>query len=282
MLSGVTERALRVEAIEDPSDPRIHDYRDLDDSRLRLRQGTFIAESRTVVRRLIESRRFRVRSVLLTPPALEPLRDVLETARPAPRILVARHELIRSVAGFPFHRGCLAVGERGESTPADALIAPAGPRLLVLLDQVTNPDNVGGVFRNALAFGADGVLLSAGSVDPLYRKTIRVSVGGSLYLPFARLPDWAAGLARLKAAGYTVIALTPGDGALDLADLGTRGPRSRVALVVGSEGDGLGEATRAAADLSVRIRMRPGVDSLNVATATGIALHHLDGLIPRL
>ena len=272
---------LCVETIDDPSDPRVVDYRDLDDYRVRLRMGAFIAESRSVVRRLIESRRFRVRSVLLTPPALEPLRDALETVRPAPRILVAAHELIRAVAGFPFHRGCLAVGERGEEPPADSLIVPPGPRLLVLLDQVTNPDNVGGVFRNALAFGADGVLLSAGSVDPLYRKTIRVSVGGSLYVPFARLADWAGGLARLKDAGYTVVALTPGERAVDLGDLGARAPLSRVALVVGSEGDGLGEGTRAAADLSVKIRMRPGVDSLNVATATGIALHHLAGLIRR-
>jgi len=273
---SVSERAPRSEPIDDPSDPRIADYRDLKDADLRLRRGLFVAESRAVVRRLLGGARFRTRSILATGPSLEALRDVLEAADPGIRLFVTRHQVIRAVSGFDFHRGCLAVGERGAEPPLDALIEAPDARLLVLLEEVANPDNVGGVFRNALAFGAAAVLLSPGCADPLYRKTIRVSAGGSLCVPFARLADWAGGLRRVREAGYTILALTPDAAALDLAELGARRalPR-RVALVVGSEGQGIGAATREAADEAVRIAMAPGVDSLNLATATGIALHRL-------
>jgi tRNA G18 (ribose-2'-O)-methylase SpoU len=135
---------------------------------------------------------------------------------------------------------------------------------------------VGGVFRNARAFGADAIFLSAGCADPLYRKAIRTSMGASLVTPFARLPDWAAALARLRKAGYTLVALTPDPFALDIATLGVGAPiPSRVALLLGAEGPGLSTATRGAADLQMQIAMVPGVDSLNVATAAAIALHHL-------
>ena len=266
----------RFEAIEDAADPRLDDYRDLRDAALRVRQGVFIAESREVVRLLLAGTRFRARSVLATPPALAALRPALDAAVPAPRVLVAHHDVIREVAGFDFHRGCLAVGERGAEPALDALVVPPGARLVLVLEDVSNPDNVGAIFRNAMAFAVDGVLLSARSVDPLYRKAIRVSMGGSLRVPFARLSDWAGGLARLRAAGYTVVALTPSAAALALDRLGIQQPLpDRVALLVGSEGHGLGAEARAAADLDIRIPMAPGVDSLNVATAVGIALFHL-------
>jgi tRNA G18 (ribose-2'-O)-methylase SpoU len=135
---------------------------------------------------------------------------------------------------------------------------------------------VGGVFRNALAFGADAVVLSPGCGDPLYRKALRVSMGAALLTPFAHLSDWRGGLARLRAAGFTLIALTPDPDAVDLAALGReRAVPDRVALLLGAEGEGLDPGTRAAADLAVRIDMEPRADSLNVATAAGIALHHL-------
>jgi tRNA G18 (ribose-2'-O)-methylase SpoU len=140
---------------------------------------------------------------------------------------------------------------------------------------LADPDNVGGVFRNALAFGVDAVLLSPGTADPLYRKAIRVSAGATLCLPFARLSAWEAGLRRVQEGDYTLVALTPEPAAVDIATF-ARVP-SRLALAVGAEGHGLGATTRAAAQLLVRIPMAAGVDSLNVATATGIALHRLRG-----
>jgi len=273
---GASDGGARVEPIENGADPRLADYRDLRDATLRRRHGVFIAESREVVRLLLAGRRFHTRSVLVTAPALAALRPALDAADPAPRVFVAHHDVIRAVSGFDFHRGCLAVGERGAEPEPGDLADPPGPRLLLGLEDVTNPDNVGGAFRNAMAFAVDGVLLSARSVDPLYRKAIRVSMGGSLRVPFARLPDWAGGLAQLRTAGYAILALTPAAAAVDLDGLGTVTPLpDRVALLAGSEGDGLGAAARAAADLDVRVPMAPGVDSLNVATAIGIALHHL-------
>jgi len=270
-----------IERIDDPSDPRLADYRDLKDPLLRLQRGLFIAESREVIRRLFSCGRFRTRSVLLTPAALEGLRDLLETADSGIRVLLVQHDLVRGVVGYNFHRGCLAVGERGAEPPLSTLLDPTGRRLLLVLEDVTNPDNVGAVFRNAMAFGADAVLLSPGCADPLYRKAIRVSIGGSLSVPFARLADWPGGLRDLRDAGYRVIALTPGTAAIDIAEFGAiRSVPERLALLFGAEGTGLSAASRAAADCEVRIAMTPGADSLNVATASGIALHRLAGWSP--
>src|SRR5213594_1168362 len=168
-----------VERVRDADDPRLADYRELRDGERRRRAGTFVAESRQVVRRLLGSR-FRARSVLATEAAAADLRDVLADGLP---VYVAPEETLGRVVGFNFHRGCLAVGERGAELPLDALL---DTRLLVVLEGVTNPDNVGGVFRNAMAFAAGGVLLAPGCSDPLYRKAIRVSMGGTLVVPCAR------------------------------------------------------------------------------------------------
>ena len=269
---------LMIERIDDPADPRVVDYRDLRDAELRRRQGLFIAESREVVRRLLVEGRFRTRSVLLTLPGLEGLRDVLETTAKEIPILLTTPEIVRALAGFNFHRGCLAIGERGVEPSLHGVLERPGPRLLLALEDVTNPDNIGGLFRNAMAFGVGGVLLSAGCGDPLYRKAIRVAIGGSLSIPFARVEDWPHALTRLRETGYAVIALTPDATAADIAELGvTRLVPERAALLLGAEGVGLTAASRRAADLEVRIRMAPGVDSLDVATACGIALHRLRG-----
>ncbi|HXJ83875.1 MAG TPA: RNA methyltransferase [Candidatus Methylomirabilis sp.] len=267
---------MRIERIDDPSDPRLADYRNLRDPHLRRQHGLFIAESREVVRRLLSCRRFRVRSILLTPAALDGLHDLLETADPDIPLLLVQHDLVRGVVGFNFHRGCVAVGERGDEIPPSALLEPPGRRLLLVLEDVTNPDNIGAVFRNAMAFAADGILLSPGSADPLYRKAIRVSIGASLSLPFARLPDWPEDLKALRGAGYSIMALTPHPEAVDVVEFGTsRTVPERLALLLGAEGSGLSTAARATADHEVRIAMRREADSLNVATACGIALHRL-------
>jgi tRNA G18 (ribose-2'-O)-methylase SpoU len=270
-----------IERIDDPSDPRLADYQNIRDPLLRLQRGVFIAESREVIRRLVASSRFRTRSILVTPAALEGLRDLLETVNPDVRILLVEHDLVRRVVGFNFHRGCVAVGERGEERSPATLLQPAGRRLLLALEDVTNPDNVGAVFRNGAAFGADGVLLSPGCADPLYRKSIRVSIGSSLCLPFARLDRWPEDLRMLRESGHTILALTP-RGDADITEFGTtRAVPQRLALLVGAEGSGLSAAALAAADQQVRITMRPDADSLNVATACGVALHRLAATAPR-
>jgi tRNA G18 (ribose-2'-O)-methylase SpoU len=282
--------ALLVTRIADALDPRIDDYRALRDADLRAR-GVFVVEGQLGVRRLLQSGRFAVRSILATDASLEGLRDLLEDGVApgsdgvAPRssgvaplpVLVASHEIIRQAAGFEFHRGCLAVAERPARATAAALVDLHGPRTLVVIEAMADPENVGGVFRNAMAFGAGAVLLSPDCADPLGRKAIRVSAGGALRLGFAEMAAWPADLARLRAAGYELLALTP-DGAVDLLDLG-RSHRigDRVAILLGNEGSGLSYGARREAALTVRIAMAETVDSLNVATACGIALHQLMG-----
>lgn len=264
-----------VQDIDDAADVRLADYRDLRDPVLRRGRGLFVAEGQVIVRRLVGDARFRVRSLLLTPAARHGLRDLLPGLDDTTEIYIAPRGVIRDVVGFDFHRGCLAMAERGGEISAEQLVSPSGRRALVVLDDLADPDNVGAVFRNAFAFGVDGVLLSAGTADPLYRKAIRGSAGATLRVPFARLADWALGLRRLREDGYVLLALAT-DGAVELAALGRDQPLpERVALLVGSEAAGLGLVARAAADVDVRIAMAPGVDSLNVATACGIALHRL-------
>jgi tRNA G18 (ribose-2'-O)-methylase SpoU len=273
VIIAATEDTVPVEMIHDPADPRIASFRDARDGDLRRREGLFLAEGRLLVRRLLESPRFPLHSVLLTPTALEGLREPL-VARDAP-VFAASVETIRAIVGFKFHRGCLALGVRGAGLPPGALIEPGGRRTLLALEGVADPDNIGALFRNAAAFGAAGVLLSADCADPLYRKAIRVSMGATLALPFAGAADWPAALGALRDAGYRLVALCPGAQAEDIGEV-ARTPRPpRLALLVGSEGAGLSEAARAAAHVEVRIPMAPGIDSLNVAAASGIALHRL-------
>jgi len=251
------------ERITDPADPRLAPYRDLRDGGLAARRGLFVAEGRPLVRRLLAGARFRTHSVLATEPMAEALRDVVDGVP----LYVVDEATIRSVVGFAFHRGCLALGERGVPDAIEPLL---GGRRLVVLERVTNPDNVGAVFRSAAALGADGVLLSPGCGDPLYRKAVRVSMGAALRLPFATSTDWPADLDRLRARGFTLVALTP-DGDVDVAAVA--GPR--VAVILGAEGDGVSAPLRALADARAAIPMAPGDHSLNVAVACAIALHQL-------
>ena len=269
-MSGATS----VETVEDPEDPRLADYREIRDAERRRRDGTFIAEGRQVVRRLLSAGRYRVRSALVTPPALHALGETLAAAG-VPTYLV-RQDVVEAVVGIEFHHGCLAAGERGAEPAAEAVLAEAlRPRLMVL-EGLGDSSNVGALFRNALAFGVGAVFLAPGTADPLYRKAIRVSSGATVALPFARLADWPRDLERLRDAGYTVLALTPRAEAVDIGELGAGRPLpARVALLVGTEGRGLSAEALAAADLQVRIPMAPEMDSLNVAAAGAVALHWL-------
>jgi len=261
--------------ITERSDPRIADYQAVREADLLASRGLFVAESRLVVERLLASRRFAVRSLLVNESALAALAPALTAYPGAPEIFVAARELISSLAGYPVHQGCLALAERGAEIAPEALIASAHSGLLLALERLGDPDNVGGAFRNARAFGADGVLLAPGGADPLYRKSIRVSTGATLLLPFARCQSWPRELEKLRAEGWTVLAAVAQPDAVELRDFGAKlAMPERVCLVLGSEGYGLSAAARTAADACVTVRMRLGFDSLNVAAASALLLHH--------
>jgi tRNA G18 (ribose-2'-O)-methylase SpoU len=263
-------------------DPRIADFRNVPDPELLRRRGVFVAEGRLVVRTLLTSSRFQALSVLVTEAARRGLADVLAPHVGTLPIFVADRPLLEEVVGFNLHRGCLALGARPAGSPlADVLASLPDRALVVVLEGVGNADNVGGVFRNAVAFGADAVLLGPGCCDPLYRKAIRVSIGGTLRMRFATIPGWPDRLEELRGAGFTLAALTPDGDAEDIAEFSRRfDGHGRLALLVGAEGAGLSPEAKASADVRVRIPMTPGVDSLNVATASGIALHRLGRLTP--
>jgi tRNA G18 (ribose-2'-O)-methylase SpoU len=260
------------------SDPRLADYTLLRETRLLAPRGLFIAEGRLVVERLLDARSHIFDSLLLSEAAhraLEP--SIARMVVPAP-IYVCPSELFEQLTGYDFHRGCLALVRRPPALSADEVMASAGS--LIVLEAVANADNVGGVFRNAAAFGVDGVLLSPTAGDPLYRKTVRTSMAQSLRVPFARLgepPDmWPGCLSRLRQRGFELLALTPGSPSLEIDEFAASPGRSqRFALLVGTEGAGLSAGALALAEHRLRISMCPEVDSLNLAVATGIALQRL-------
>jgi tRNA G18 (ribose-2'-O)-methylase SpoU len=265
---------MRLEPIEQLDDPRISIYRNVKDSALRDARGLFVVESRLCVQRLISDSDYSVCSVLVTEAALEALGEVLSQLEELTPVYVASSTLLEKLVGYNLHRGCIALARRGGERSLDEILE-SQPRLLVGLEQVANPENVGNVFRNAMGFGADAVLLSRDCADPLYRKAVRVSMGGTLLTPFAHLNGWPDVIERLRAAGFATVALSTEVGAIDLAALGREAAvDQRIALILGSESEGLDEATLTAVDWRVRIPMASGVDSLNVATVAGIALHH--------
>jgi len=261
---------MRLEPIDDAADARVADYRALVRPGRGRRQDVFVVEGLRALRLLLASR-FRTRSLLVTPSALDRLRDELARLDGAVPVYTASHATLREITGFDFHGGHLALGERAPEPALADLLRPAGDRVVVVMERLGNPDNVGGVLRNAAAFGAAAALLSPGCADPLYRRAIRVSMGGALVVPFATLADWPRDLDRLRDAGYTLVALTPRADATDIATVSAR----RVALLVGHESDGLGTSALAAADVTARIAMSPSADSLNAAAASAVALHRL-------
>lgn len=258
--------------IDSLDDPRVADYQHVADHHYLLDRGLFIAEGRLVVRRLLDLRHWNVESILLTSAAADNLRDVLDLTN-APIYLVDQ-ALMNAIAGFNIHRGCLALAhrQRVETAPSIGLPVATGPLSRVLvMEGVNNPDNVGGLFRTAAAFGVDLVVLGPSCGDPLYRKAIRTSMASTLVVPFVTAPQWPGAISDLTVDGFTVAALTPRHHALPLREL----PRhAKLALVVGAEGDGLTEPVLAASSVRVCIPMTAAMDSLNVTTAASIAMYH--------
>jgi tRNA G18 (ribose-2'-O)-methylase SpoU len=256
--------------IDDPSDPRVAPYLSIRERDLAGRHGRFIAEGKVVLNVLFSAARFQAESALVLENRLPGLADTLRLAPASMPVYAASQSVMDAIAGFHIHRGILAIGHKREADDPEALIASLPSRaLVVVIVGLSNHDNVGAIFRNAAAFGADAVLLDETCCDPLYRKAIRVSVGAALKVPFAVAPDAGSIVGLLDRMGFNQVALSP-SGAADIRDA----PRTdRLALYLGTEGDGLPESLMSRLK-SIRIGMAEGFDSLNVAAASAIALHH--------
>jgi tRNA G18 (ribose-2'-O)-methylase SpoU len=255
--------------VVDPADPRVADYVGLTDAARRMRHepaaGFFIAEGEKVVARAAAAG-YPARSLLVSPqrlPELDPA--LLSLGCP---VHVASYEVLRAVTGFHVHRGVLASFGRLAVPSAEDVVARS--RRVVVMEEVTNHTNLGAVFRSAAGLGMDAVLLGPRSCDPLYRRSVRVSMGQVFSVPYAFLDRWPDGLQDLRSAGFRVLALTPDPTATPLEQVALADD-DRAALVLGAEGPGLTEEAMAASDERVRIPMAAGVDSLNVAAAAAVA-----------
>jgi tRNA G18 (ribose-2'-O)-methylase SpoU len=259
-----------VELITDPEDDRLGDYRALTDLELRTKweppNGLFIAEGEIVLRRALRAG-YRPRSYLIDAKRVDQVADLAG----AP-VYAASPAVLQAVTGFHVHRGVLGSFHRLPLRSASDVLTTAGR--LAILEDVNNHTNIGAVFRDAAALGVDAVLLSPTCADPLYRRSVRVSMGEVFAIPYARLEPWPSALATVRAAGFTVLALTPDPAAVPLQKLGA-GQRARAALLLGAEGPGLSRHAMAASDVPVRIPMRRGVDSLNIAAAAAVAFWEL-------
>jgi tRNA G18 (ribose-2'-O)-methylase SpoU len=293
--------------VADPGDPRLADYARLTDVRLRTSMesahGLFMAEGEKVIRRAVAAG-FGVRSMLVTRDKLAVLADLAGLC-PGP-VYVVSQKIAEQVTGYRVHRGALASmarralptvasllsgnapagggvagGDAGPAPPGSGRQArdgqPGWPRRIVLLEDLVDHANVGAIFRCAAALGVDAVVLSPRCADPLYRRAVKVSMGAVFAIPYARMSDWRGGLAEIRAAGFTLLALTPDQSAVPLGRATSAG---RVALLLGTEGDGLSSRWLAEADTAVCVPMSPGamsmgVDSLNVVAAAAIACHEL-------
>ena len=280
------------ELVRDAGDPRLADYVRLTDVQLRTSleaaQGLFIAEGSKVIGRAVAAG-YPVRSVLVGERRVGDL-ETLPTGE-AP-VYVVPDEVAERVTGYRVHRGALASLCR-KPLPDAAELAVAA-RTVVVLEDLVDHGNVGAIFRCAAALGVDAVILSPRCADPLYRRAVKVSMGAVFAIPYARMTDWYGGLAELRDAGFRLLALTPDETAAPIGaavhgetggggETGESGRISqRIALMLGTEGDGLSSRWRHEADQAVRIPMHPGalaagVDSLNVVAAAAIACHTLVG-----
>ncbi len=254
--------------IDDPADPRVAAYLNIRDRDLAGGHGRrFVAEGETVLRVLVGESRLAPESMLVAENRVAAA-EALAGGRDIP-IYVAAKPIMEAIVGFHIHRGMLGVGLRGADLLASELL-DAEPRMVLGLAGIANHDNVGGLFRNAAAFGAGAVLMDGATCDPLYRKALRVSVGGVLRVPFARVASAVEMANLLTKKGYLVLGLSP-RGRMRLDEVPRGG---KVALILGAEGPGLSDEVMARTE-TVRIDMAGGFDSLNVATTSGIALYEL-------
>jgi len=261
--------------VAEADDARLADYVRLRETSLRRHleseRGLFIAEGEKVIRRAVEAG-YRPRSFLLAERWLGGLDDVLQHWPGVP-VFVVTEDLAERVTGFHVHRGALASLHREQRHRVEDLVAM---RRLVILEDIVDHTNVGAILRNAAGLGWDGALLSPRAADPLYRRSIKVSMGAVFSLPWARLEDWPAAPEMLAAAGFLTVALTLTPDAVELNELAASiRPQTRLAVLLGTEGGGLSKRWSDAAGVRTRIPMYAGIDSLNVAAATAIACYAL-------
>ena len=269
--AGQTGRVLPPIQVADAGDPRLADYVRLTDVHLRrsleAAHGLFVAEGEKVIRRAIAAG-YPMRSLLVTQDKVAGQADLIAGC-PGP-VYVIRPATAEALTGYRVHRGTLASMQRLPLPDVAGLLD--GARRIVVLEDIVDHENVGAIFRCAAALGFDAVLLAPRCADPLYRRAVKVSMGAVFSVPYARLADWHGGLAGLRRAGFVVLALTPAADALPIEQAPAGG---KLALLLGTEGDGLSARWLAAADERVRIPMSAGVDSLNVASAAAIACYLL-------
>ena len=267
--------------IDSEDDPRLADYARLTEPKLRTsleaEHGLFIAEGTKVIVRAVASG-YPVRSALLAESRIVDLPQLGITDAP---VYVVADDVAERVTGYRVHRGALASMERKALPDVAAVLATA--RRIVVLEDLVDHGNVGAIFRCAAALGVDAVVLSPRCADPLYRRSVKVSMGSVFAIPYARMTDWYDGLADLRNKGFRILALTPDDNAIPIGEA-IANPGARMALLLGTEGDGLSSRWLREADEAVRIPMNPGaraagVDSLNVVAAAAIACHALAGEI---
>jgi tRNA G18 (ribose-2'-O)-methylase SpoU len=257
--------------IDDPDDPRIEPFLQVRERDLVGRRGGFVAEGEVVLAKAVAAGRHPLTSLLLDEKRVTALAPILAALPDSIPVYTAAPAVLDAIVGFHIHRGILAIGRRAPDRAASEVLAGLPERAVVLaLFGIGNHDNMGGLFRNAAAFGAGAVLLGADCCDPMYRKAIRVSVGAALTTPFAWFADGEDPIALLRAHGFEPLALSPAGTEV----LGSLKPPARAAVILGAEGPGLPAAMLARAR-TISIPMAGGFDSLNVAVTGGIVLHHL-------
>lgn len=264
--------------IEDPDDPRLHDYTSLTDVELRRRrepaEGLFIAEGEKVIRRARHAG-YRMRSMLLSAKWVDVMRDVIDEV-PAP-VYAVRPDLAEQVTGYHVHRGALASMQRKPLPTAEDLLAAAparqgAGRRVAIFEDIVDHANLGAAFRSAAALGVDAVFLSPRCADPLYRRAVKVSMGAVLQVPWTRLASWPKDIEGFRQQGFVTAALCLADKSITIGELAAR-RYAKLALMLGTEGDGLSVDALRAADEWVSIPMAAGVDSLNVAAASAVAFY---------
>jgi tRNA G18 (ribose-2'-O)-methylase SpoU len=268
-VSAILPSGMPVHTVDSLDDPRLAPYRNVKDKELARTGDCFMAEGEQVVRRLLSSG-LDVASILLTARKADALLPLIPESTD---VWLAPHRVVGEILGFEFHSGVMAVGVRPQSPALDELLAADKPVItLVVAQQITNTENIGSLIRIAAAFGADAMLLGERCCDPYYRQSVRVSMGAVFRLPILRSLDLASDLRRLRdRLRFDVIAAVI---APDATPLVAAGRRARIAIVFGSEADGLDPQTLAECNQRVTIPMRRGADSLNVSIAAGIFLYH--------
>ena len=267
-------------AVVDPADLRVRDYLHLTDVALRSRSepgmGVYLAESLEVIRRAVDAGH-RPRSFLMSPKWLEAMDDLLLRTGAGPHgevpVYLGDEALLRQITGFHLHRGAIAAMHRPALPTVNEVLVDA--RTVAICEDIVDHTNLGAIFRSAAALGADAVLVTPRCADPLYRRSVRVSMGTVFQVPWTRLERWPEGIEELSGMGFAVVGLDPDPRGIALEEFSCDRPE-RLALVLGTEGSGVSAQAMARLDARVRIPMHAGVDSLNVAAASAVAFWALN------